>query len=108
MDRNVYSTFQPLLYQVATGGLNPSDVAWCRPRTTASPGADKHSLGLYTRHDAVTLRDQVIARLERLTAAPEDDAARDAGVTVVGGGATGVAVIVDSDPPLPGLGSAQA
>jgi NADH:ubiquinone reductase (H+-translocating) len=28
VDRNVYSTFQPLLYQVATGGLNPSDVAY--------------------------------------------------------------------------------
>src|SRR5262249_39624937 len=27
LDRNIYSTFQPLLYQVATGGLNPSDVA---------------------------------------------------------------------------------
>src|ERR1700728_1024056 len=28
VDRNVYSTFQPLLYQVANGGLNPSDVAY--------------------------------------------------------------------------------
>ena len=28
VDRNVYSTFQPLLYQVATGGLNPSDVSY--------------------------------------------------------------------------------
>ena len=28
VDRDVYSTFQPLLYQVATGGLNPSDVAY--------------------------------------------------------------------------------
>src|SRR5580693_2147679 len=28
VDRNIYSTFQPLLYQVATGGLNPSDVAY--------------------------------------------------------------------------------
>ncbi len=28
VDRNVYSTFQPLLYQVATGGLNPGDVAY--------------------------------------------------------------------------------
>src|ERR1019366_7893168 len=26
--RNVYSTFQPLLYQVATGGLNASDVSY--------------------------------------------------------------------------------
>src|ERR1700743_2946748 len=28
VDRDAYSTFQPLLYQVATGGLNPSDVAY--------------------------------------------------------------------------------
>ncbi len=28
VDRHVYSTFQPLLYQVATGGLNPGDVAY--------------------------------------------------------------------------------
>src|SRR5580700_8721398 len=28
VDRNVYSTFQPLLYQVATAGLNRSDVAY--------------------------------------------------------------------------------
>jgi NADH dehydrogenase len=27
IDQNLYSTFQPLLYQVATGGLNPGDVA---------------------------------------------------------------------------------
>src|ERR1700691_3984342 len=27
VDRNAYSTFQPLLYQVATAGLAPSDVA---------------------------------------------------------------------------------
>jgi NADH dehydrogenase len=28
LDRNLYSTFQPLLYQVATGGLNPGDIAY--------------------------------------------------------------------------------
>jgi NADH dehydrogenase len=28
IDMNLYSTFQPLLYQVATGGLNPGDVAY--------------------------------------------------------------------------------
>jgi NADH dehydrogenase len=136
VDRNVYSTFQPLLYQVATGGLNPSDVAYpvrglahrygarfrhgelagidaaARQVTLSDggtlgydylilatgvsaayygvPGADKHGLGLYTRHDAVALRDQIIARLERLAATPEDGAARDVSVTVIGGGATGV------------------
>ena len=28
IDRRVYNTFQPLLYQVATGGLNPGDVTY--------------------------------------------------------------------------------
>ena len=28
IDRNLYSTFQPLLYQVATGGLNAGDIAY--------------------------------------------------------------------------------
>lgn len=28
LDRNPYATFQPLLYQVATGGLNPGDVTY--------------------------------------------------------------------------------
>src|SRR5262245_65336010 len=28
VDRNGYNTFQPLLYQVATGGLNPGDVTY--------------------------------------------------------------------------------
>src|ERR1700723_3911726 len=28
VDSHLYSTFQPLLYQVATGGLNPADVAY--------------------------------------------------------------------------------
>src|ERR1700690_4121670 len=27
VDRNIYSTFQPLLYQVATGRLNPREIA---------------------------------------------------------------------------------
>jgi NADH dehydrogenase len=133
IDRNIYSTFQPLLYQVATGGLNPGDVAYplrslarrkaarFRPGELAGidpagrritltdgtvldydylvlgtgvsaayygvTGAAEHTLGLYTRHDAVALRDQIMARLERL-----DIEHPEQGVdfTVVGGGATGV------------------
>ncbi len=133
VDRNVYSTFQPLLYQVATGGLNPSDVAYplrgfahkygARFRrgeltridaaaqkivladgeeigydylilatgVTAAyygvTGADKHSLALYTRRDAVALRDHLMAGLERLSAG---ERGRETFLTVVGGGATGV------------------
>jgi NADH dehydrogenase len=133
VDDNIYSTFQPLLYQVATGGLNPSDVAYPlrgftrkygasfrRGRVTGIDlaarqvmladggrlgydylvlatgvsaayygvtGADKYSFGLYTRHDAIALRDRIMACLEQLSAAGDTE---EASVTVVGGGATGV------------------
>ncbi len=133
VDRDVYSTFQPLLYQVATGGLNPSDVSYplrgfaykygarfqrgelaaiddtARKITLARgeelgydylvlatgvsaayygiTGADKHSFDLYTRRDAVALRDQLMACLERLSAGARG---QGAAITVVGGGATGV------------------
>ncbi|MDX6336590.1 MAG: hypothetical protein QOG05_3930, partial [Streptosporangiaceae bacterium] len=39
IDRNVYSTFQPLLYQVATGGLNPGDVSYPARAFTRRRGA---------------------------------------------------------------------
>ncbi len=133
VDRNVYSTFQPLLYQVATGGLNPGDVAYparafthkqrarFRPGELARvdaagqrvvladggefeydylilatgvaaghfgvPGAAEHTRGLYTRRDAITLRDHIISRLERLDVAGPG---KDFNFVVVGGGATGV------------------
>jgi NADH dehydrogenase len=132
VDARIYSTFQPLLYQVASGGLDPSDVAYstrrfvrrhgavfCRGRVTevaedqvrledgrrlpydylvlaagvttqhfGTPGAREHSLALYTRQEAVTLRDRLTAGLEAL-------AARQGGedpvtVLIVGGGPTGV------------------
>jgi NADH:ubiquinone reductase (H+-translocating) len=133
VDRNVYSTFQPLLYQVATGGLNPSDVAYplrafahrygarfqrgeladiddaakkitlrqgekldydylvLATGVTAAyygvTGADKHSFAMYTRRDAIALRDHIMAWLERLSG---EDRGRSLAITIVGGGATGV------------------
>ena len=133
IDRNIYSTFQPLLYQVATGGLNPGDVAYplrslarrkaarFRPGELAGidpagrritltdgtvldydylvlgtgvgaayygvTGGAEHTFGLYTRHDAVALRDQIMARLERLDVEHPEQGVN---FTVVGGGATGV------------------
>src|SRR5256884_6815910 len=133
IDRNVYSTFQPLLYQVATGGLNPGDIAYparaftrrqgarFRPgeltrvdaaarRITLADGgqyeydylilatgvsaayygvtgAAEHTVGLYTRRDAVTLRNHIMSRLERLDITGPG---KDVNLTVVGGGATRV------------------
>src|SRR6516225_6331476 len=133
IDRNVYATFQPLLYQVATGGLTSSDVAY--PARAASrrhgaafrhgelagidpaarritladgatlgydylilatgvaaayhgvPGAAEHGLSLYTRSDAIVLRDRIMADLDRLS---RTGLREDVAVTVVGDGATGV------------------
>jgi NADH dehydrogenase len=151
IDRNLYSTFQPLLYQVATGGLNPGDVAYTvggfTVRHHASyirgdlasvdassrrigladgrefaydylilatgvaaayygvPGAAEYTYGLYSRADAIVLRDHIMAGFERMSAAdlfslsggvspnggasPKGNASEFA-ITVVGGGATGV------------------
>jgi NADH:ubiquinone reductase (H+-translocating) len=133
IDRNIYATFQPLLYEVATAGLSSSDVAFAarsvsrryhaafrhgdvagldpaaRQITLADgatfgydylilatgvaaayygiPGAAEYSLGLYTRHDAIVLRDRIMTGLERLSLA---GLSSDLAVTVIGGGATGV------------------
>jgi NADH dehydrogenase len=131
VDGHLYSTFQPLLYQVATGGLNPGDVAYpaggfvrrygavfrqgeltavdpaSRRITLTSgrelgydylilatgvsaafygiKGAAENTFGLYTRTDAIVLRDHMMAGFERLSVGRGD-----LSVTVVGGGATGV------------------
>jgi NADH dehydrogenase len=134
IDRNLYSTFQPLLYQVATGGLNPGDIAYpvggftTRRGTRytrgelAAIGAQAHMIkltdgrelgydylilatgvlanyfgvkgaaentyGLYTRADAIMLRDHIMSGFEQLSSDP--DSHKEFAITVVGGGATGV------------------
>src|SRR5580693_10731302 len=131
VDGNLYSTFQPLLYQVATAGLNPGDVAYPAggfagryganfrhgELATIDPvsrrikltnglelgydylliatgvsaayhgikGAAEHTFALYTRTDAIALRDHLLAGFERLS---EDSG--DLTITGAGGGATGV------------------
>ena len=133
IDRNSYSTFQPLLYQVATAGLTSADVAY--PAWTAVhkagahfrkgeiigidpgsrqvqladepplgydylilatgvsaaffgvTGAAEHSYSLYTRRDAIVLRDHLMNELERRSEAGDT---RELTITVAGGGATGV------------------
>jgi NADH:ubiquinone reductase (H+-translocating) len=131
VDGHLYSTFQPLLYQVATAGLNPGDVAYpaggfvrrygaiyrhgelaaidsgsrrvkftnglelgydyliIATGVSASyyglKGAAEHTYGLYTRSDAIVLRDHLMAGFERLSVDSGNLA-----ITVVGGGATGV------------------
>ena len=118
VDGHLYSTFQPLLYQVATAGLNPGDVAYpaggfarrygavfrraelaaidpvsrrvklgnghelgydylilATGVTTAFygvEGAADNTFGLYTRTDAIALRDHLMAGFERLSVADGD------------------------------------
>ena len=138
VDRNIYSTFQPLLYQVATGGLNPGDIAYpvrsfarkygvrfrrgelarvdpAGRRVVLADGGElgydyliiatgvsaaffgvegaaKNSLALYTRRDAIILRDHLMNALEQLSLAGETGGQQDVMVTVVGGGATGIEI----------------
>ena len=133
LDRNVYSTFQPLLYQVATAGLTSADVAYPLWSATGRrhatfrkaelvgldlsrrvaildtgeelgydyliiatgvsaaffgvSGAAENSLSLYTRRDAIALRNQLMDALEKRNEGLTDP---ELDVTIVGGGATGV------------------
>jgi NADH dehydrogenase len=134
IDKNLYSTFQPLLYQVATGGLNPGDIAYPVGGFTARrdtrykrgelvaidpaerrvrlddgreigydylilatgmsanyfgiQGAAENTFGLYTRADAIILRDHIMNGFEWMSG--DRDGHREFAITVVGGGATGV------------------
>jgi len=134
VDRHTYNTFQPLLYQVATAGLNPGDVTFflratrmaqrnvnfrqgevvgvdpaAREITFAggeklaydylvlasgattnyfgTTGAEQNSLAIYTRAQALTLRDKIFTALEHSAAA---DSTEDLAVVIVGAGPTGV------------------
>ncbi len=137
LDRNNYQQFQPLLYQVATSILSPSNAAFAlrdilrghtnvdvqmdeavsidltrRSVTTASgqthsgdflvlatgsrvnfyntPGAEEHSLPLYTLRDAEALRSTILKSLEQADLNPEKQAGGQLDFVVVGGGPTGV------------------
>jgi NADH:ubiquinone reductase (H+-translocating) len=134
VDDHAYNTFQPLLYQVATAGLNPGDITFFLRSLSARqsnvrfykgqvvkidpdrqtvatdtgqtlaydylvvasgvttnwfgiPGAEEHAHALYTRSEALAVRDRFFAFLEQAAANGTD---RDLRVVVVGGGATGV------------------
>ncbi|HHV22626.1 MAG TPA: NAD(P)/FAD-dependent oxidoreductase [Propionibacterium sp.] len=135
IDRHAYTTFQPLLYQVATGGLNPGDITYSlrafaaryrrrvrfrrayvtgidTERRTVStdvgdpidydylvlalgvganffgiPGAKEHAKSIYTRAEALDVRDVVFGQIEALSMTETDETLT---IMVVGGGATGV------------------
>ncbi|PWH06340.1 NAD(P)/FAD-dependent oxidoreductase [Brachybacterium endophyticum] len=140
IDRNVYKTFQPLLYQVATAGLNPGDVTMflrglslnvpnmryrqgevvevdpdekvvkldsgadspenlsydylilANGATTTyfgTPGAEEHAMPMYTRSQAIAIRDRVFSELERTSRIEDTDRVH---VSIVGGGPTGVEI----------------
>src|SRR3954469_2484993 len=135
IDQHPYNTFQPLLYQVATGGVNPGDVTYPLRALSARrgaryrrakvigidhenrrvlvdegapidfdyliiaigsttnhfgiPGADEHTMSMYTRADAIRVRDATFGALEKIAAESETGPGRF-DVVVVGGGATGV------------------
>ncbi|MGO1562186.1 NADH dehydrogenase [Actinomycetales bacterium JB111] len=134
IDKNLYNTFQPLLYQVATATLNPGDISYflrsarakqknlrvVRGEVTGvdaeghrieladgrrmryhrlvlavgvtanffgTPGAEEHAFPLYTRSQAIKLRDTLFGRLET---AAQSSSTGDVRVVVIGAGPTGV------------------
>ncbi len=134
VDRHTYTAFQPLLYQVATAGLNPGDVTYflraarmsqrnvnfrqgelikindvsntitlgdgaempydylvlATGATTnyfGTKGAAENSMAIYTRAQALALRDRIFTRLEHAAASA---AGEDLAIVVVGAGPTGV------------------
>lgn len=140
IDRNVYKTFQPLLYQVATAGLNPGDVTMMlRGLSLTVPnmryrqgdvqgvdlerkivsvatgraepyemeydylviaggattnffgttGAEEHAMPMYTRSQALAIRERIFAELERTSRDHQEDRLC---ISVVGGGPTGVEI----------------
>src|SRR3954469_14943308 len=136
LDRHPYNTFQPLLYQVATGGLNAGDVTYSlryfaarhhgvRFRRAAVtgidhagkqvlcddgvkvgydylviatgittnhfgiPGAAKYTMSMYTRAEALRVRDTIFGSLE-IIAGRSDSNSSGFTVVIVGGGPTGV------------------
>jgi NADH:ubiquinone reductase (H+-translocating) len=137
VDQRTYNTFQPLLYQVATAGLNAGDVTFFLRATrmkqsnlafrhgevdtldTAgqsvhftdgselaydylvvgtgvttnyfnTPGAEENSLAIYSRQQALTLRDKIFTQLEHAAASGEFVGVPELTMVVVGAGATGV------------------
>ncbi len=136
LDRFPYNTFQPLLYQVATGGLNPGDVTYALRFFAARhegvrfraaevvgidhdrhevicddgirvgfdyliigngittnhfgiPGAAEYTMSMYTRAEALKVRDTIFGSLEIIAGKAETDSAGFT-VVIVGGGPTGV------------------
>ena len=137
VDQRTYNTFQPLLYQVATAGLNAGDVTFflraARMKqlnlsfrhgevetidpeggslnftdgstldfdyaiiatgvTTNyfnTPGAAENTLAIYSRAQALTLRDRIFTQLEHAAASGEFIGSPELTMVVVGAGATGV------------------
>jgi NADH dehydrogenase len=135
LDQDLYNTFQPLLYQVATGGLNPGDVTYalrafaarfgnarfrrmsvtgvdadrrCVRTDTGEeirydylvlccgvtanyfgiPGAKEHARTVYTRREAIEVRDVLLSNLEAY-AQGRPEAVEPVAV-IVGAGPTGV------------------
>lgn len=60
IDRHAYTTFQPLLYQVATGGLNPGDVTYSLRRWASNDSSQLASFRRATVTDIDFEKKEVI------------------------------------------------
>src|SRR5680860_1372265 len=117
VDQHNYHLFQPLLYQVATAGLEPADIAHAVrgiirragsvtfrhsrvvgvdiaagsvTATFGVAGAEQHALGLKSLAEAVSLRSHLLTQFERCDQDPALIGQGLLTVVVVGAGPTGV------------------
>jgi NADH dehydrogenase len=99
LDRRNFHVFQPLLYQVATGGLSPSNIDYDSLIVAAGAshhyfghdGWREHAPGLKTMEDAIDMRRRILYAFEAAEREPDPQRRRAwLNFVVVGAGPTGV------------------
>ena len=107
IDKNNFHQFPPLIYQIASAGIDPSSIVldltdeydylvFAAGTTTnfyGNANIEKWAIPMKTVSEAMGLRNAVLSNLERaLTCATEEERQELLNVVIVGGGATGVEI----------------
>ena len=88
IDKNNFHQFPPLIYQIASAGIDPSSISFPFRQIFR-----KRKNFYFRMAEAMGLRNAVLSNLERaLTCATEEERQELLNVVIVGGGATGVEI----------------